>query len=308
MPYRGEVFALLTALCWAGSSTSFAYASRAAGGLPVNQFRLLLAVPVLMLLAALLTGQWWPTHLTDDRMLLLVASGLIGLVLGDIGFFHALAVLGPRVSSVVMATWPAFTVAIEVARGHLPTAWVALGIAMTALGVVLALLRTRAGTAWNPGMTPRQWAIGLAGALLGAVGQAGGVVLASAAMATGADLPGGVIPLQATVVRMAAAAVGMQCVALAHRRPLAFGAVLRDRRVLGAALFGCAFGPICGVWLSMAAIRQAHDVGVAASLMATTPIFMMPISALLYGARIGWLGGIGTVLAVAGAALMLLFS
>jgi drug/metabolite transporter (DMT)-like permease len=40
--------------------------------------------------------------------------------------------------------------------------------------------------------------------------------------------------------------------------------------------------------------------------MATTPIFMMPIAALLYGARIGWLGGIGTVLAVAGAVLLFL--
>jgi drug/metabolite transporter (DMT)-like permease len=306
MPYQGEVFALLTALCWAGSSTSFAYASRAAGSLPVNQFRLFVAVPVLMALAALLTGQWWPVHLADQRVRLLVGSGLIGLVLGDIGFFHALAVLGPRVSSVVMAAWPAFTVAIEAARGHLPTGWVLVGIGTTMLGVALVLLRSREGTSWNPGMTPRQWVTGLSGAVIGALGQAGGVVLAREAMANAADLPEGVIPLQATVVRMAAAAVGMQCVALAQRRPLALVAVCRDRRVVAATLIGCAFGPICGVWLSMAATHHAHDVGVAASLMATTPIFMMPIAALLYGARIGWLGGIGTVLAVAGAVLLFL--
>ncbi len=303
MPYQGEIFALATALCWAGSSTSFAYASREVGGLPVNHFRLFAAVPVLALLAWLLTGQWWPSHVADERVLLLLASGLVGLVLGDIGFFHALAVLGPRVSSVVMSCWPALTVLIEVVRGHVPGIWVVLGILTTAFGVALVLLRSREGTSWNPHMTRRQWTTGLAGALLGALGQAAGVVLARAAMAQGADLPAGILPLQATVVRMTAAAVGMQCVALAHRRPLAWTAVFRDRRVVGAALFGAGFGPILGVWLSMAATHHANDVSVAASLMATTPIFLMPISMWLYRARIGWLGGIGTVVAVVGAAL-----
>jgi drug/metabolite transporter (DMT)-like permease len=306
MPYRGEICALLTAVCWAGSSTSFAYASRAVGGLPANQFRLFAAVPVLLVLAAALTGQWWPTQASDQRVLLLVGSGLVGLVLGDIGFFHALATLGPRLSSVVMSTWPAFTVLIEAARGHLPPRWVGLGIGATVLGVVLVLLRSREGSAWRPGLTRRQWSWGLAGALVGALGQAGGVLLARAAMAAGPDLPDGIDPLQATVVRMVAATVGVQCVAAVRRRPLALRAVLGDRRVVGAALLGAAFGPVLGVWLSMAATRHATDVGVAASLMATTPIFMMPLAALLYGARIGWFGLCGTLLAVAGAVLLFL--
>ncbi|MBX3463804.1 MAG: DMT family transporter [Planctomycetes bacterium] len=306
MPYRGEVCALLTALCWTGSSTSFAFASRAAGGLAANQFRLFAAVPVLVLLAAVLTGQWWPHHIGDQRVLLLAASGLVGLVLGDIGFFHALATIGPRVSSVVMSAWPAFAVAIEAVRGHPTTGWVVLGIAVTVSGVTLVLLRSREGSAWNPGLTPRQWGLGLAGALVGAVGQAGGVVLARAAMAAGPDLPDGVDPLQATVVRMLAATVGVQCVAIGHRRPLACTAVFGSRRTVGAALLGAVFGPVLGVWLSMEATRHAADVGVAASLMATTPIFLMPLAALLYGARIGWLGLVGTLLAVGGAALLFL--
>ena len=67
-----------------------------------------------------------------------------------------------------------------------------------------------------------------------------------------------------------------------------------------AALLGAAFGPVGGVWLSMVARRHASDAGIAAALMATTPIFMMPVAALLYRARIGWLGALGTVLAVVG--------
>jgi drug/metabolite transporter (DMT)-like permease len=38
--------------------------------------------------------------------------------------------------------------------------------------------------------------------------------------------------------------------------------------------------------------------------MATTPLFMMPVAAVFYGARIGWRGLCGTLLAVLGAALL----
>ncbi|MBL9078755.1 MAG: EamA family transporter [Planctomycetes bacterium] len=303
MAYRGELCALLTAACWACSSTAFAYASRRAGSLAANHFRLVAAVPLLLLLAWLSTGSAWPATAADDRMLLLVASGLVGLVLGDIGLFHALAVLGPRVSSVVMAGWPAVTVAIEAARGHAPTPLVVLGVLVTIAGVVLVLLRSRGSTAWNPGLTARTWTTGLLGALLGAVGQAGGFVLVREGMAPGADFPGGLDPLLATVVRMTTGVVGVQLVLVAQRQPFALARVARDRHSLLPALLGALFGPVLGVWLSTVAAREAHDLGVASSLMATTPIFLMPIAAWTYGARIGWLGLFGTVLAVAGAVL-----
>lgn len=306
MPYRGELFALLAAVCWTGSSTSFAVASRAAGPLPANQFRLLAAVPALFAIAWLVTGQPWPVDVSDHRMLLLVASGLVGLVLGDVGFFHALATIGPRVSSVVMATWPAFTIAMEALRGHAPTAEVLAGIVVTMAGVGLVLLRSREGRAWNPDLTTRRWLGGVAGALLGAVGQAGGVVLARIAMAAGPDLEAGVSPLQAAFVRMTAAVIGLQLLATANRKPLAFAAVATNRTALIAALIGAVFGPIGGVWASMEATRHAGDLGLASTLMATTPIFMMPVAYLVYGARIGWLGGIGTALAVAGVAMCFL--
>ena len=125
-------------------------------------------------------------------------------------------------------------------------------------------------------------------------------------MVAGSDLPDGVLPLQATVVRMVTALVGLQCVACVRRQPVAFLAVLKNGTALRAVLIGAACGPVAGVWLSMVAVRYAASVGVAAALIATTPIFMMPVAAAVYGARIGWLGLTGTVLAVAGAAVLLL--
>ncbi|HEX6812716.1 MAG TPA: DMT family transporter [Planctomycetota bacterium] len=306
MPYLGEICALCTALCWTGSSMSFAVASRAAGPLGSNQFRLIAGVPVLLALAWLTTGHAWPAQLPQDRLVLLVLSGVTGLVLGDFGFFYALATIGPRHSSVVMATWPLFAMGIALGMGEPFTPGMLVGASLLMTGVLLVLLRSSEGASWNPGLTRRQLWTGVLGALLGAAGQAAGVVLARVAMATGPDLPEGVVPLQATVVRMVTALVGLMAVSFLLQRGLAFVAVCRHRNALGTALLGAAFGPVAGVWLSMVATRYAANVGVAAALMATTPIFMMPVSALVYGARIGRVGVAGTVLAVAGAAVVLI--
>jgi len=305
MPYLGEISALLTAMCWTASSLSFGISSRAVGGIATNQFRLWAALPVLALLVWLATGSLWPTNAPNGRIVVLALSGLVGLVIGDIGYFHALATIGPRLSSVVNATWPAMATGIASLQGELPTPVMLLGIALSLVGVVVVLLRGREGSAWRPGVSRAQWWTGVGGAVLGAVGQAGGVVLAKIGMADTLDVPGGIDPLPATFVRLFAAAIGLQLLLTLQRRPLQMLAVVRHKGALTGALVGTLFGPVLGVWLSMTATHLA-PLGVAATLMATVPIFMMPVAKIAYGARIGLLGFLGTLLAVGGVALLLL--
>ncbi|MBL8725648.1 MAG: DMT family transporter [Planctomycetes bacterium] len=305
MPHSGELCALLTALCFTASSTSFALSSRAVGGIATNQFRLWLAVPVLGALAWLASGSAW-LDAGAERLLWLCASGLAGLVLGDIGYFHALATIGPRISAVLMATWPALAVAMALPLGERPDLQLFVGVLLMLAGVVLVLLRSREGSAWAPGLTTRAFTLGVLGALLGAFGQALGVVLAKRGMAPAADLPDGVDPLAATFVRMLAGALGVQVVATLQRQPFAGRAVLGNRTALLGASFGMVFGPVLGVWLSMVATKNVASTGVAAALMATMPLFMMPVARLVYGARIGGFGVFGTLLAVGGAVVLLL--
>lgn len=301
----GELAAIATALCWTGSSFAFAVASRRATGMATNQLRLWAALPPLAVLCLVATGRLWPVHVSDERALLLAASGVIGLVLGDVGYFHALATIGPRVASVLMAAWPAMAVLLGLFAGERVTLAIAGGLALTTAGVVLVLLRGGAGSAWNPSLTARQRLTGVLGALLGAFGQAAGALLSRVAMRPDADLPQGVDPLEGTLVRVAAAAVCLQLVIVVRRERGAFRKVLADPLALRAALAGTLFGPVAGIWLSMLALRTASNLGVAAALMATTPLFMMPVARLAYGARVGLLGLLGTVLAVGGAAVLL---
>ena len=215
MPYLGEITSLLAAMCWTVSSTAFAVASRAASPLAANQFRLYASLPLLVVLAVALLGAPWPAGASWAQLASASASGLCGLVLGDIGYFYALAKIGPRLCSVIMVSWPACVVLIEAGMGRAPSVAVLGGIALTMAGVVLVLLRGRDDAQWDPRVTPRQRTLGVLGAVLGSVGQAAGFVLAGPAMAADGDVAA-IEPLHCTVVRMATAVVVMQGVAFAQ--------------------------------------------------------------------------------------------
>tara|TARA_R110002072_G_scaffold87129_9_gene196775 strand:+ start:24074 stop:25000 length:927 start_codon:yes stop_codon:yes gene_type:complete len=305
MPYLGEFASLLTALCWLGSSLAFAVAGREAGAQPLNQFRLYAALPLLFVLGFVLLGQSWPSDASWQRLSLIGLSGVLGLVIGDYGFFHALATIGPRLASVIMSLWPACTVAINLLRGQAPTTGQLFGIGLTVAGVAMVLLGKRGG-AWRPDLTPRQWLWGCIGALVGALGQASGFVMAEVAMHQGPDLPAGIDPLLVTIVRMCAATIAMQLIVAVQRQPFAMVKILRNRKALIAAWIGVVCGPVLGVWMSMVGASRAQDTGVASALMATTPIWMLPVAIWFYKARVGMLGMFGTVLAVGGVAVCFL--
>jgi drug/metabolite transporter (DMT)-like permease len=71
---------------------------------------------------------------------------------------------------------------------------------------------------------------------------------------------------------------------------------------MGPAAIGAVFGPFLGVGLSLLAVQLA-PTGVASSVMATTPVLMLPVS-WLRGEKFGWAGALGAVIAVAGVALL----
>ena len=77
---------------------------------------------------------------------------------------------------------------------------------------------------------------------------------------------------------------------------------LRDRRALGYTTIGAVFGPFLGVSLSLYAVQHT-GAGIAASLMATTPIVILPM-VMARGERVPLGGFLGALVAVAGVALL----
>ena len=303
----GELAAASCSFLWAACSLAFAFAGRRVGGAAVNQIRIHMALVVLFGLHALVVGSLWPEALSTRQLTGLAVSGLVGLSLGDLFLFVCMAAIGPRFGTLLMATSPLMTVAIEwLFLGEVVTSWALVGIAVTTACVALVLIDPRGADGWRGAGAPRGmpvWPV-VAG-LLGALGQATGLVLARDALR--AVDPGEVdVPtLSAVLVRMTAGAIGVVVIAMATGRMRGTLRALRDRTAMRATAIGVVFGPVLGVWMSQVAIQHAK-AGASAALMSLSPVLMVPIARIAYGARPGFLAVLGTLGAVGGSVLIVL--
>ncbi|MCC6673485.1 MAG: DMT family transporter [Planctomycetes bacterium] len=302
MRHLGEIAAVSAAACWTVSSLAFAYSGRRLRAPILNQVRIVFAVALLSGLHLLLLGTLVPAAAEADAVLYLAASGVVGLALGDHCNFHCLSVIGPRYGSLLMATHPAMSVLLAWPfLGEAPSGGELGGVALTTAGVALVLLRRRPGAAWRPEATPRERWVAVGAGLLGALGQAGGLLLSRSAFLVPSATP--LDPLSATWIRMVAGMTGIFAIALLSRDLVRPRAVLADRPGLGTAALGAVFGPTAGVWLVQVAAAHTR-AGVASALSSLTPILVLPLSRVLYGARITILDVIGTLTVVAGAGLL----
>jgi drug/metabolite transporter (DMT)-like permease len=308
VPYFGEIAALTTAMLWAGTSIAFALAGRWIGALAVNQIRIVMALVMLPVLHLLLLGSLWPESITWRQMTYLAVSGVIGLSLGDLCYFHSLAVIGPRLGALLMSTWPIFCAVLAWPMlGELLGVWSIAGIGVTLGGVLLVLGDRSRRSAWSPELPGRSRSWAIVCGLLGALGQASGLVIAKLGMqpASGAADATAVDPLSATLIRMVAAGIGIWIFAALGGQTPACVRAMRNGKAMWATFVGALLGPTFGVWMSL--VAAAHtDTGIAATLMATMPILALPLARITYGSRPGRMAIWGTLIAFAGVALLFL--
>jgi drug/metabolite transporter (DMT)-like permease len=299
----GELAAIVCAAFFAFCSLAFAAAGRVVGSMVVNQVRILLAVVFLLGLHLAMFGEFWPSTMNAEQTWLLLISGVVGLALGDLFYFHSLTVVGPRLGTLLMATFPLFVVVGEgFARAHWPGGFEVLWMAAIVAGVMLVLTGKKTHGGWR---APRGSSIPLAivAGVLGSVGQGAGIVLVKLAQdASGSARQDS---LSVTLVRMIAGLVVMGGVFAAQRLLRKSGARSpMTRRTFYLIVVGVIFGPTLGVWLSMIAVELV-DAGRAAVLIALTPVLMLPITWIAWGDRPTARAVAGTGLAFAGTAALL---
>jgi drug/metabolite transporter (DMT)-like permease len=291
MPFLGEISALITAALWSVSSLAFASASRRLGSTQVNIARLILATGYLWLVVILFGLEF---HLSRTQVLNLAVSGIIGLALGDSFLFKAYQHIGARPTMVVMSIAPAIAaIGAYVLLGEVLSATGILGILVTICGIALVILEQRDGSGFHFSRA------GVFYAFLGAVGQGVGLVFAKLAF-----LEGEINGFVATLVRLQASLLLLLPVLILARRwenPL--GLMERDRKGTYQMILGSVVGPFLGISFSLLAIKHT-SVGVAATLMATVPIMMLPILRVLYKEQLKWRAVAGAVVAVGGVALL----
>jgi len=330
MPYAGELAALATAGCWVATALAFEAAGRRIGSLTVNLVRLVMAVGLLALAGWAMRGLPFPTDASAHAWLWLSISGLVGFTFGDLCIFRAFVVLGSRLSTLMMSLAPPITALIGwLVLGERLGGRDLLGMAMILGGIAWAVMdrekrrpevgATASAAATVPeavaaqpapgtrptaagraarlgGSTSRRWGVLLG--IGGAVGQAGGLVLSKYGMA---DYD----PFASTQIRVIAGLAGYMLLFTAVGWWRRVPAALADRRAMRFTTIGAFFGPFLGVSLSLVSV-QLIPTGIAASLMATTPVLIIPVVVLGGKERVGLGGVAGAVLAVAGVALLFL--
>lgn len=299
--FAGQLAALGAATCWSFSALAFDVAARRLGPLVLNLIRLVLAFGFLSLLAWALRGLPLPLDATPRAWAWLAISGLIGFVFGDFCLFRAFVAIGPRLSMLLMSLAPPLTAIIGwLLLGETLTGRDLLGMVLTVTGIGWAVLdgKDSKGKEGNKVTGQRVSLAGVLFGLGGALGQAGGLVLSKRGM-------GSYNAVAATQVRVLAGIAGYLVLFLTFHWWPRVRPALRDGRALGFAAIGAFFGPCLGVSLSLYAVHRTV-AGVAASLMALTPVLLIPLVVVLRRERVGLGGVAGALVAVAGVALLFL--
>lgn len=295
--FIGEIAALATSVAWSFTSTFFTIAGKEVGSMIVNRTRLLFASSFLLMTHFLLYGNLIPIHAEFYRWEWLALSGFIGLVIGDGLLFEAFVLIGARLSMLLMSLVPIISTIL---------AWLFLKEILTIFEIV-AIILTVGGIIWvilernnrSNKAEARNYLIGILCAFGGALGQAFALITAKKGL--GGDFPA----LSANLIRVITATVFFWVIAVFQGKTISNFRFWRNKKARWTIIGGSFFGPFLGIWLSMIAIKYAH-IGIASTLMALPPIFLLPLTYWIFKERHSWRTIIGTVLAVAGVGIIFL--
>lgn len=294
----GEAAGIAAAFCWAIGSVLFARITLAPSA--INLFKNSLA-GLLLILTVLLVSRGFAADI--ESLAWLVASSVIGLVIGDTYHFRSLQILGPRRAVTLETLAPPFSVAAGwVFLGERPSLAITLGMVITLLGI-LFVVGERSARVGNVN-TQHSVQMGALYGVLAALGQAVGAALSKVGIQRLESLSTEwAAPLEAACIRLVAASlIGFALAAAAGKIGHWRLHLVRtgEWKVLApASVVGC----YSGVWLSMVAFQRT-EVAVATTLTALTPIFVLPLVYYLLRERVSRRAVLGALLAVLGVAVL----
>ena len=294
----GEITALATAVLWTMSYLQFTVAVRLIGASLLNRTRLTVALAFLILAHLIVHGTPFPLDAEAARWGWLILSGVIGFAISDALLFRSLLYLGAHRTSLLMALTPVASALL---------AWGTLGEQLTAIQAAAALVTVGGITLVvsarpsdrEAAKTGRRTSFGILCALGAMVAQSLRYILSKEGMSGGFPI------LSTNVMQILAATVAVWVMAAFRGTIRGSLKPLRDRTAILSTVGGAFTGPFLGVSFSLVALYAA-PVGIASTLMALTPVFLLPISRVVFKERITLRAVIGTALVVGGVAILFL--
>ncbi len=292
----GEIASLAVAFFWTVTALAFESASKRVGSLPVNWMRLVMGLVFLSVFTRVERGFFLPLDASAHAWFWLSLSGFVGFVIGDLFLFRSFVLIGSRVSMLIMALAPPMTALLGwLVLGERLSVLSFAGMALTLAGIALVVIDRPSGD------TPMRLAhpvVGILFAFGGAVGQAAGLILSKIGMADYS-------PFAATQIRIITGVIGFAVLLTARGAWDRTFSAMKNRKALALTTTGAFFGPFLGVSFSLFAVQHTA-AGIAATIMATVPILIIPPAVLFMKEKITLREAAGAVIAISGVALLFL--
>ena len=294
--FQGELAALGGAFLWALSSAAYSLLGQKISALKLNLFKGLIAI-ALIFLTLIISGKL-QTEINLFTMNLLLISGIIGIGLGDTAFFYALKNMGARRTLLVGTLSPPITALLSLIflEEQLTFgAW--CGIFITGIGVAWVISERTPGVVIS-NINIKQ---GIVWAILAAIANSTGIILSRFAL-----LFSEIIPLWSTLLRLIGGIIIVVFLLLLQRTRQEKSEKINWSIKLRIDIFIVTFGgTYLGIWLQQTSLKYA-SAGIAQTLLATSPIFIIPI-AVKMGEKISIRSIFGVLVAVIGISFLFTF-
>lgn len=310
MPHLGEVISLVVAVFWTVTALFADKASHRLGSMTANVLRLAMAFVFLGLLLWVSVGHPYPVYASGKAWLWLGLSALVGYVFGDWCLFNCYLSIGARFGQLFMTLAPPMAAIAGWAILGETLSWKsALAMAVTLSGIAISILSRDGGHKMHLTLPWKGVLLGLGAG----IGQGVGLVLSKVGMqhyaaAIPSEAPeamAAMLPFASTMIRALVGALGFLLLMSLQRDLGSLKRAVHDKVGMRYALIMTVFGPVLGVSLSLMAV-QYTNAGIASTLMALTPVFILFPYAFLYKQRIRLREVIGVAVSMAGVALFFL--
>lgn len=292
-----ELAALGAALCWTFAALLAGDLSKQLGGITFNRLRNVGVFFVLLIIVTL--AGWWGTFRVADLGIIL-ASGLVGVAIGDSFLFSTMQRLGPRRAHILYACNAPITVIFGIIfLGEQLNVTEIVGIILVFAGVVAAIRWGRPKTldkslhAWEK--TQGTLMIGVLLGIGAALGQACGALLIKPVLDSGAH------PMMVSTLRVGVSALFLTTM-LAVRSWEPRQSISGKQRILAG------FNGVLAIGIGMSLLLYAFsigDVGIASILSTTQAVMMLPIIWMKTHQRPAFGAWLGAILVILGVAIML---
>ena len=330
--FKGEIISICVALSWTVTALFAEVASKRIGSLPLNVCRMAMSLVALALTLWLTLGVPYPRYADGSTWFWLLLSGVVGYVLGDYCLFKGYILIGSRFGQLFM-TLSAPTAAVTgfLLLGERMGPLALLGMAVTLVGIGMSVLSKQSPTeegkegvksagTWRLKLSPK-------GVLYGCgagVGQGIGLVLSkmglehyNASLLAHGLTPDSVpaeavlniplslsMPFAATMIRAIMGIIGFSVALLLFTKggKQQLSHAIHERKAMLCAFCSMMFGPFVGVSMSLLATMYTNT-GIAQTLMALTPIFIIAPAAWLFHQKVTPREVLGALISVAGVSL-----